>query len=276
MTSLYGIIGDPITHSLSPAMHNAAFTKLKFPGVYLPFRVRPQELDTFLERLKKLGIRGFNVTIPHKEKILRYLDKIEPGASEMGAVNTVIRTRGQWVGFNTDGAGYLLSLQHEAKFRVRHKRVLLVGAGGASRGLAHALLKAGVAQLTIANRTLTRAEKLVETLRVFFPNRQIDSLSLTKLSQKNVQPDLMINATSLGLDKNHSSLPVDFLPKGCLVSDLVYRPRITPLLAAAKQRKLAIHEGWGMLLYQGVLAFELWTGLKPPVPTMKKALWTHL
>lgn len=285
-SSLFGIIGDPIDHSLSPAMHQAAFRALHLPHLYLPLRVPPKALSDFMTRARGWPLQGFNVTIPHKEKILGYLDRVDPQAKAIGAVNTVVCSQGRWTGYNTDGKGYLLSLKHEANFNPRRKKIIVLGAGGAARGVAFALLRAGCSHLTIANRTAAHAQQLIQSLRKSFPKITLKVISLADLSNLGrialgpmalgSTPDLLVNATSIGLKNTRFLFSLDFLPKSCLVSDLVYRPRLTPLLKQAHRRGMKIHEGWSMLLYQGALSFRLWTGKPAPIDIMKRVLLKQL
>lgn len=256
-----GIIGDPIEHSLSPAMQNAAFRRANLPFVYLPFRVRPGELKSFLEKARWKMV-GLNVTIPHKETIVRHLDRISPEARAIGAVNTVVIRGGRLLGYNTDGKGYLQSLKNETGFNPKGKRILIIGAGGAARALIYSLRQAGAQEIHLANRTKKRV-------------LQIPTIPLQKTAFKKILPsiDLLINATSVGLNGTRfRGLPLSSLPKGAVVSDLVYRPRMTPLLKEAKKRGFRIHTGIGMLLHQGAMSFRLWTGKNPDLEAMRKAL----
>lgn len=264
--TIIAIIGDPIAHSLSPVMQNAVFRKMNLPYLYLPIRVTSGELSSFIKRIKndRSGITGFNVTIPHKEKVMKYLDWISPEALAIGAVNTVIFKKGRLAGYNTDARGYVRSLQEETRFTPRGKRILILGAGGAARAILYALGKAGAKKVYLSNRTLRRAMKLTR-----------DSIPLKTKELKKIFPsiDLLINATSIGLKGTRfKNLPLSLLSKRAIVSDLIYRPLMTPLLRDAKRRGLKIHPGLGMLLYQGAESFRLWTGKKPDLAVMRKAL----
>jgi shikimate dehydrogenase len=277
-TRVFALLGDPVAHTLSPAMQNAAIERLELPYRYRAIRVKPGELPAFL-RGKATQLEGFNVTVPHKEAIAPLLDRLAYEAELIGAVNTVLRREGKWLGFNTDGAGYLMSLQADAKFSVRAKRVLLLGAGGSARGIAVALLLAKARQVIIANRTLARAEGLVHDLGFRLGK---DKLSALPLEGKDFEKalsraDLLINTTRVGLGgSSFSDFPWKKLKKGALVSDIVYIPRLTPFLKAAKKWKHPIHTGEGMLIFQGALALEIWTGAKPDPKLMRRAILKKL
>jgi shikimate dehydrogenase len=245
-------------------MHNAVFQKMNLPYLYLPFRVAPRELASFLKKVRLWKLKGLNVTIPHKEAVLRCLDRISPEARAIGAVNTIVLKNGKLIGYNTDAGGYLRSLKEEAGFDPRGKTVLILGAGGAARAVFHALKRAGAKKIILSNRTLSRAANLA---------RDVIPLKTQELKKVFPSLDLLINATSIGLKGTRfKNLPLSLLPKKAVVSDLVYRPILTPLLREAKKRGLKIHPGIGMLLYQGAESFRLWTGRTPDLKAMKKAL----
>ncbi|QQR80870.1 MAG: shikimate dehydrogenase [Deltaproteobacteria bacterium] len=273
--SLLGIIGDPIKHSLSPAMHNAALEKLALPYAYLPFQVSSKELKSFFLKAKKWNLVGFNVTIPHKEAVLLFLKKISPEAKLMGAVNTIYQKKGVWYGDNTDGRGYLTSLSTETKFHPRGKRIVILGAGGAARAVICSLALKSPRAIILLNRTEEKASALAQEFSNKFKKIHFEALPLEKESCQIVFPDthLLINTTSIGLNGTHfDKLPLKHLPKTAIVSDLVYRPLKTKLLKQAEKLGLKIHPGIGMLLHQGALAFKLWTHHQPPLKIMQKAL----
>lgn len=272
------VIGDPVSHSLSPTMQNAAIERLKLPYRYRAIRVLPGELGAFLKE-RALRLEGFNITVPHKEAIVPLLDRLAYEAELIGAVNTVLRRDGKWLGFNTDGAGYLMSLHADAKFSVRGKRVLLLGAGGAARAIAVALVLTKARQVVIANRTLGRAEDLVRDLGFRLGKEVLSALPLEgKDFEKELgRADLLINTTRVGLGgSSFEDFPWKKLKKSSLVSDIVYVPRFTPFLKAAKKSGHPIHTGEGMLVFQGALAFEIWTGVKPDPRLMRRALLKKL
>jgi shikimate dehydrogenase len=279
---ILGIIGDPIEHSLSPQMHNAVLSRMNLPFIYLPFHIRPQELARFLRQIRSSSLKGlsgefigFNVTIPHKETIIPYLDKVSPEALKIGAVNTVVVSGGKLVGYNTDAGGYLRSLKEEMKFDPRKKKCLILGAGGAARAVLYALALSGVAEIWIANRTPLRAERLAQEFQKEFKRTKIKVCSLQSADLLPLLPqiDLLINATSVGLKgSSFPAFPLKNLSRKAIVSDLVYRPLMPPFLKRAKKLGLKIHLGLGMLLYQGAKSFEIWTRKKPDLKVMKNAL----
>lgn len=277
-----GIIGDPIAHSLSPAMHNASFRKKQLPYVYLPFRVRPRELRRFLKDIRSWGwgrVRGFNVTIPHKEAILPFLDRVSPEARAIGAVNTVVIEKGKFLGYNTDAAGWLRSLEDETGLRPKGKTAVVLGAGGAARAVVYALAKVGTREIAVSNRTRSRADALAREFGKKFPHTRIVAVPfLSDLLHKIFSEiDLLVNTTSVGLGGTRfAGLSLASLNKKAVVSDLVYRPLLTPLLRQAKKMRLKIHLGWGMLLHQGALSARLWTKKNPDVRAMRDALLNGL
>ncbi len=269
-----GIIGDPVHHTLSPLMHNIAFKNLKLPFIYLPFHVKANQLGSFMKQARLWKLKGFNVTIPHKETVLRYLDQMSPEARLIGAVNTIVLSKGKLTGYNTDGEGYLRSLWKEKKFQPHNKNIVILGAGGAARALLYALGKKGTKNITIVNRTISRAQKLAKEFQKIL-GIQINTAHLDNKSLGKIFPytHLLVNSTSVGLHNTRfKNLPLKVLPSSAIVSDLVYRPLETPFLVQAKKSGLSTHTGLGMLLHQGALAFHLWTKRKPPMNLMKKAL----
>jgi shikimate dehydrogenase len=220
-------------------------------------------------------LAGFNITLPHKEKIIPYLDFLVPKARMIGAVNTVVQRRGKLIGFNTDGDGYLMSLREEKDFDVRGAHVTLLGAGGAARSLAVSLAFSQVKGITIANRSVHRARKLAGYLASHFKKASFAYSELSGVSFERAlkKTDLLINTTSVGLGGSRfENFPWDQVPARTLISDIVYTPRWTPFLNEAKRRGYAVHTGEGMLLHQGALAFELWTGHRPDMRVMRRAL----
>lgn len=276
-TKITGIFGDPIGHTLSPAMHNAAFNALGLNAVYIPFHVKsnlPGELKAAVESIRALGLLGVNVTIPHKEKVLKYLDEIEPHAMDLGAVNTIVNKDGKLIGYNTDGAGYLLSLRDETGFKAGRKRAVIIGAGGAARSIVYSILAAKPVSVVIANRTLRRAEALARSFARKFDSTDIIAAPLDKdsLFEHFVKADLVVNTTSTGMmGKGELDLPLGALPARAVVSDIVYRPLRTGLIKNAEKLGLKTHGGLGMLVRQGAIGFELWTGKKAPVKVMEAA-----
>ena len=274
-TKIAGVFGYPVEHSLSPLFHNAAFARLGLNFVYLPFPVRPEELKIAVESIRSLDMVGVNVTIPHKEKILAHLDEISPEAKAIGAVNTIHNKEGKLIGYNTDGDAFIESLRKQGGFDPKNKNVFLLGAGGAAYAISFALIKSGIKKLVFVNRTYSRGRVLLEHLRNIFQDKC--QLSLVEFIKKKAnltisEIDLLINATSVGM---HSGDPLlitpEILPPNIFIYDVVYN-RKTPLLKLAEEKKLASLGGLDMLVYQGALSFEIWTGQKAPVKTMKEAL----
>ncbi len=282
-TRLYGILGHPVASSLSPAMHNAAFAALSLNAAYLPFPVAPEDLPQAVAGLVAAGIGGFNLTVPHKQAILPLLQEITPAARTIGAVNTVRCEGGKLIGTNTDGEGFLLSLEREIGWKPAGQTVTLLGAGGAARGIAFSLLESGVEALTILNRTPERAQELAADCRAHFggnsPGGQVTAGALEPGAP--MASDLLINATTLGMGDGAN--PVDLQEVGFqgagfqgAVADIVYAPLETPLLAQARQMGLRQVNGLGMLLHQGALAFTFWTGREAPLEVMRQALMEGL
>ena len=267
---VYGVIGHPVGQSLSPAIHNAAFRALGLDAVYVPFPIAPAELGTAVAGLCAAGVRGFNVTVPHKQAILPMLSEVLPEARAIGAVNTVRVEGGRLRGTNTDGAGFLLSLAHDLGFAPAGASVLLLGAGGSARAIAYALLGAGVGRLAIANRTLERAQALVADCRARFPGLPVEALALQQAT--GAAPDLLVNATIVGMDDGRSPVALEAVRVRAAVIDIVYHPLETPLLAAARALGLRRTNGIGMLLYQGAAALQFLVEREPPVEAMREAL----
>jgi shikimate dehydrogenase len=275
---VFGVIGDPVSHSLSPIMHNAALAHLTLPYIYVAFPVKKRKLGDFLGSLPHRNIAGLNVTIPHKQEIIPYMDSLTREAKLIGAVNTILIRKNKLIGDNTDGNGYWLSLKKEANFNVKGKRIILLGAGGAARAIAITLGLRRARKVLIVNRTIKKAIDLAcECNQEFRETTFITSTFNTIKPKRLKKANLLINATSLGM-KKVKEFPLDLrrINPRALVSDIVYTPMETPLLKQAKKLKLKTHAGWGMLLYQGALAFEKWTGKKAPVKVMKEALLSAL
>jgi shikimate 5-dehydrogenase len=272
------VIGDPVSHSLSPLFQNAALKKLGLNWEYRALRVRAVELRAFMAGPAK-QLAGFNVTIPHKESILPMMDRLSFEAQVIGAVNTVVIRNGERIGFNTDGSGYLLSLQQEKKLNPKSRHVTLLGAGGAARAIASVLCLNRVKSLTLANRSIGRGEALAGQLRGRFPKIEIFSCELWsgEFEAALRRSQLLVNTTSVGLHGSaFENFPYAKLKKGALVSDIVYNPRLTPFLKAAKKAGHPIHSGEGMLAQQGALSLELWTGKVPDVKLMMRVLRKEL
>lgn len=267
----YCIIGDPVSHSLSPAMHNAAFKSLSLDNVYIAYKVASHELESSVESLRSINISGFNVTIPHKSTILRYLDVIDLISSEAGAVNTVTNIDGKLRGSNTDVEGFLQPLLNRS-IDFKGLSVLLLGAGGSARAVVTSLSNVGaISKLVVASRTCSKSLELCKLADLHGLNCSVSSIEEAKAIAKHF--DLIVNATSVGLQSNESILDSEDIDGNSTVYDLVYRPVMTKLLENAQEKGARIIYGYEMLLEQGARAFEIWTGLKAPIPAMKKALF---
>ena len=273
-TKLIGLIGWPVEHSLSPAMHNAAFATLGLDYCYVPLPVAPGRLKEAVEGLRALSFVGANVTVPHKEAVMAYLDEVVPEARAIGAINTIVVQNERLIGYNTDWRGFLAALR-EGGFAPEGKRAVVLGAGGAARAVVYALGKAG-AEIAILNRTLSRAEALVKDLSPLFPLISLIPLPLTEetLLEQAAAAHLLVNATPLGMwpKIDESPWPESLAFSGHLtVFDLVYNPRRTKLLEQAEAAGAKAIGGLGMLVHQGAEAFRLWTGVDPPLAIMYKA-----
>lgn len=263
-TRLYGVIGWPVEHSWSPAIQSAALSALGVDATYLAFAVHPESLGAAIEGARALGIQGLNVTIPHKERVDLFLDEVDEAAHAIGAVNTIVREGEQLIGTNTDAAGLVRSLE-EAGCAVDGARALVLGAGGAARAAVHGLKSAG-ARVEVAARRPGPARALGRSFGV-------EAMTLDDVSFESV--DLLVQATSatMGADAIAfaEALPLDSLPTHATVVDLVYTPRETTVLRAARARGLATVEGVGMLVWQAALALERWLGRPAPIDVMREA-----
>ena len=276
-TKLYGIFGHPIGHSFSPPMHNAAFEKLNLNCVYLAFDILPQNLGTAVNSIRQLNIQGINVTIPHKQEIMNWLDEISDEAKYTGAVNTVKNNDGKLFGHNTDVGGFLIDL--EIEFGIREFSEIsacLIGAGGAARAVLSGLCMKGTKKIVIANRTKSKAAELAEYFSKRFTATKISSIDLNndnELKQCLADSDLLVNSSSAGMTGHDPlNIPLDSMPKNSYVYDLVYNPKETQLIKQAKSLGHRSASGLGMLLFQGAESFEYWTNKKAPIDVMKKAL----
>ena len=271
------VIGDPIAHSLSPTMHNAVLRRLEPDYTYIPVQVPKGQLQQTLDQFAAQGVRGFNVTIPHKVDILQHLDCVSPEAQLIGAVNTVALEAGRWVGYNTDGIGFLQSLEEEAGIDPAGRTVLILGAGGAARALAIQLGLAGVAEIIMANRTGEKAQALLAEMRakISQPTYHAISLHAEEIRMALAQADLVINATPVGMrgySGGDNLIRAEWLKAEHVVIDLVYRPLRTEFLQLAESVGCRTVSGLGMLLYQGACAYKIWFGVEPPIEVMREAL----
>ncbi|GBC92075.1 Shikimate dehydrogenase (NADP(+)) [bacterium HR15] len=267
-TQLVGVLGYPVRHSLSPLMHNAAFRHLGLNWVYLAFEVPPESLADAVRGMRALGIRGLNLTIPHKEASLALVDALTPAAQAIGAVNTLFWDEGRLIGDNTDAEGFLRAVRSAGC--ALGGMALVLGAGGAARAVVYALKSIGC-PVVLANRTPERGRALGHALGV----EQVLPLTQEALRPLMPQVQLVVNCTPVGMEPDIDTMPdvpLDALPSGAWVCDLVYRPVQTRLLRTAQQRGCLTIDGLGMLVYQGALAFERWTGIPAPLEIMREAL----
>jgi shikimate dehydrogenase len=275
-----GLIGYPVAHSLSPRMHQAAFDALDIAASYTLWETQPGRLAERIASLRSPDVLGANVTIPYKEDVVPLVDECEPAAARIGAVNTIVNRNGRLVGYNTDAPGFIRALNEYAAFDCRGKKVVILGTGGAARAAAVALLENGVDELILLGRNEERLNNVLHHLRAltammhgktrvqgaFFGSPEANGL----LSNA----ELVVNATPLGLKAHDTTLLLDsnVLPATSLVMDMIFNPPLTPLLRAARAQGCQVLNGLSMLLYQGVLAFELWTGRPAPIEVMRRAL----
>ncbi len=273
-----GLIGYPVAHSRSPQMHNAAFRKIGFEAGYALWETPPGTLAERVASLRAPNMLGANVTIPYKEDVVPLLDECDVLAGRIGAANTIVHRNGKLVGYNTDAPGMLRALAEcpGAPFDAHDKETVILGTGGAARAAAVALLDAGARSLTILGRDKARIDVLLDHLRLSTAKSRLSG-ALFNSAEADVSlqtTDIVINATSVGLKSSDAPLLIDVnqLPVGSLVMDMVFNAGLTPLLQAAQARGCFVMHGLSMLLYQGTLAFELWTGKDAPVEVMRDAL----
>lgn len=275
MTQYVGLIGYPLGHSVSPAMQQAAFDHCELDFRYVAWETEPSQLKQTLALLRRASTVGANVTIPFKEVMVPLLDHIDDTALVINAVNAIVKRDGKLAGYNTDAEGFVQSLRKEEDFDPKGKRVVLLGAGGAARGVSFALAQAQVGALTVVNRTYERTEDLVLDLRRFRLQAIALPWSSDNLREALSNCDLIVNCTSMGMKNSateaQSPVTAELIPKEALVYDVVYNPPETPLLAEAKKAGARALGGLAMLVYQGALAFELWTGNEAPIDIMFQA-----
>lgn len=273
-----GLIGYPVSHSLSPQMHNAAFEALGIEAQYVLWETSPETLEARIALLRSVHVLGANVTIPYKGQVLSLVDECDPLAARIGAVNTIVKRDGQLVGYNTDAPGFLRALAQcpGSPFSGQGKRVVILGTGGAARAAAVALMEHGAKEISLLGRTVLHLDELRQHLLSLATDARVKAVLLGSPEAGAFlrQADLVVNATPVGLKKDDTSLliDVDLLPTTALVMDMIFNPPLTPLLRAAQARGCPVLNGLSMLLYQGILAFELWTGRDAPVKVMGKAL----
>lgn len=267
----FRLIGYPIKHSLSPWIHKTFLQGTGLEGNYTLHEIK--EFEKEIIELKKEAIHGFNITVPYKEKIIPYLDEIDPAAKVIGAVNTVHVVDGKWIGYNTDGSGYVRALQDSYKQLndLSGKQIVLLGAGGAAKGIYAAFAQENPEKITIANRTVEKAEAIIQ----MHGDREVDqAVSIHHVKPLLETADIIVQTSSVGM-KPHAEeviVPLPRLKRSAVVSDIVYQPIETAFLKQALEQGIAIHHGHTMLLYQAQYAFEIWTGKKPTVGKMTHEL----
>lgn len=283
-TKMVGLIGYPAKYSLSPAIHNGAFEALGLNIVYSVFPVEPKNLEAAVKGMAALGFLGFNVTIPHKRAVMPFLHSIDGEAEQIGAVNTVVISDHQLIGYNTDGVGFIQALE-DGGIDAAGKNILLLGAGGAAKAIAVALALRGAASITIAVRTLSKGKSLAEKIAGLGVKATVIPIAPLTDSKKPIwynenakeenfipPPDIVINATPVGMTPEEETdlIKIETLPQNCVVCDLVYGPQKTMLLEKASDAGHVVLDGSGMLLHQGAKAFTLFTGINAPLEAMKK------
>lgn len=279
-----GIIGFPVAHSLSPRMQQAAFDACGIAARYALWETAPADLPTRIASLRAPEMLGANVTIPHKTAALESIDACDPLAAKVGAINTIVNRDGRLMGYNTDVGGLMqaLAANQDQPFQCQGKGAIILGTGGAARAAAVGLLEGGVAELTLLGRNQARLASFMHQLQASADAHAVSSSAILHAATLNsheanlflARADVLINATSVGLHEadKHVLIDIDCVSPGALVMDMIFNPPMTPLLRAAQARGCAVMNGLSMLLYQGALAFELWTGQAAPLEVMQQAL----
>ena len=268
------IIGDPINHTLSPLIHNTAFFYLNLNYSYIAFKVSQFDLEDSIHSLKRINAAGFNVTLPHKESIIKYIDGLSEEAKITGAVNTVNNEDGKFIGYNTDIHGIITPIE-ERRINLDNAQILILGAGGSCRAALVALSKKkGIQNINIVNRDQNRLKKVIELGKKLGLNCiPLDYNDINLLKETSLKSNLIINTTSIGLNNESSPLKSNFMMKNAFVFDIIYRPLYTDLLRNAKEAGSNIIFGYEMLIHQAAKSFEIWTKVGAPINAMKKALF---
>jgi shikimate dehydrogenase len=276
LSTLYGLVGYPLGHSLSPLMQNDAFKRLNMDAHYEAFPIEPVHFESAIGELKDKNIQGFNVTIPYKVDIMKHLDEVDPLAKAIGAVNTVVNQDGRYIGYNTDGEGYVTSLLKAVEGSLSQKRILIIGAGGAAKAIFYTIAAQHAPDvIAICNRTVEKAAVLANELPF---STKTAAMSISDAEKQLDTFDIIINTTSVGMYPNVDELPLalTFLQKEAVVSDIIYNPLKTKLLKEAEAKGAGTHNGVGMFVLQGALAFEKWTNVRPDEEAMEHIVLSTL
>ena len=275
MTQRLGIIGYPIGHSISPIFQQAGLNHLGIDATYEKWEVTPEGVGDFVNGLRAPGTLGINITVPHKQAVIPFLDEVDEWATAAGAVNTIVNRDGRLTGHNTDGPGFLQALLVETGYSPDGTRALILGAGGAARGILLALVRGGVDSLVIANRTFERAETLAQLASENGVKSEAIPLAGDALTEAAASANLIVNCTTMGMshgpDEHGSPISAAQIPATAIVNDVVYTPLLTPILKEAAAAGATALGGLHMLVYQGVLSFQMWTGRDAPVDVMLAA-----
>jgi len=269
MLKTFAVIGDPIDHSLSPTIHNAAYRQLGLECTYIAYRILKEQLDVEINSLKKIKISGFNVTIPHKINVMKYLDDLDENCKTIGACNTVKNNDGNLKGYNTDMDGFLEPIKNR-NIPIQDSNILLFGAGGAARAIIAGLAKEKARHATIVNRTEEHGLQLKEFSESIGLNSEVKTIE--EMNEFHADYDFIINSSSLGLKNESNPIPIKIINQETVVYDIVYKPVNTELIKESKKKNAEIIYGYEMLLGQAVRSFEIWLQQKAPYDEMKKAL----
>lgn len=266
-TKIYAVIGDPIAQSLSPQLHNGLFETIGVDALYLPIGVKAEDLEKLVDGFRLMNFGGFNITKPHKMEVMKYLDGLDPLAEKIGAVNTVVYQDGKMIGYNTDGFGFIKSIENKIGDMPKESlTILILGCGGAVKSVAMALADWGIKKVIIANRTVEKAEELANQINESWPGKaQAISMEASALEKAVNESVVIANGTSLGMADtiDLTPLPKNLMKKDLLVYDMIYSPPVTQFMKDGRAVGAQTVNGLEMLLYQGLLAFELWTNIFP-------------
>ena len=273
LTTTFGIIGYPISHSISPVFQQAAFDFVGSSDTYKSYEVHPDQLRSFMELVKDSNMKGFNVTVPHKSAVMEYLDEIDDWALKAGAVNTVVRTGNMLKGYNTDGYGFMTGLYSNTDIKITESNVLILGAGGSARAVLLSLMDAEAKSICIANRTLDNAELLQRRFDERSSNTHVIAISDPKFLSYVQNADVIVNCTTIGMKNTDGILPFtdSDIHSETILYDLVYNPLRTLMLREGEKANCTVISGIDMLVYQGAKAFQLWFGREAPVQVMFNA-----